>query len=143
MLRSNTVERKIKKIAIAENVKLEGISSTSRRLLDGGQNCSLCDIVAEFYRDEEQTLFNKIGYTILLPYTIALSALTKVGAMGVAMLAKSQEKETIEQLVQLGVIQPGQEQHFIAKIEALNKENNQIFAFTADDIANEVGGISR
>lgn len=143
MLRSNAVERKIKKIAIAENVKLEGISSTSRRLLDGGRNSSICDIVAEFYRDEEQTLFNKIGFTIILPYTIALSALVKAGAMGVAMLAKLQEKETIEQLVQSGVIQPGQEQHFIAKIEALNEDNDKIFAFTADDIVNEVGGISR
>lgn len=104
MLIDSKTERVINSIGIAENAKLEGISKTSRRILNGGDNTTLLNHITQAYSEFNEDIkngevalgtFRKVGLTVALPYTLLLGFTLKMGADVRTLVAMAREEKTL------------------------------------------------
>ena len=144
MLKDSKTTRIINSIGVAENAKLEGISTTSRRILNAGQNESIFDIISEAYKEfgeeakEENAFlgnFKKLGFTISLPYTLLSGFAFKIGADIKTLVSMAREEANISSLVSNGIIKQEDVPSLIEKISQL-ENYERIYS-------GEVGGIAR
>lgn len=150
MLIDSKTERVINSIGIAENAKLEGISKTSRRILNAGENNTMFGIIAQSYSEFNEDIkngevalgtFRKVGFTVTLPYTLLLGFATKIGADVRTLVAMAREEKNIATLVKNGIIKKEEVPALIGKVQKLDDFTRTMSADVA--LYQMEGGMSR
>jgi hypothetical protein len=150
MLIDSKTERVINSIGIAENAKLEGISKTSRRILNGGDNTTIFNHITQGYSEFNEDIkngevalgtFRKVGFTVTLPYTLLLGFVTKIGADVRTLVAMAREEKNIATLVNNGIIKQEDVPALIGKVQKLDDSTRTMSADVA--LYQMEGGMSR
>lgn len=137
MLKDSDI-KKINKVCIAENTKIEGISATSRRILSAGYDKSISDVVKEEYRniiDERDNTYdnyypghyqhlgatmNVIGFYACLPFYLSILSIIMFGAKFKTSILKLREDKYLSDLVSSGVIDEKDIPKLLEKISRLD-----------------------
>ena len=137
MLKDSDI-KKINKVCIAENTKIEGISETSRRILGAGYDKSISDVVKEEYRniiaDRNNTYdnyysghyqhlaatMNVIGFYASLPFYLSILSVNMLGTKFKTSISKLREDKYLSDLVSSGVIDEKDIPKFLEKISSLD-----------------------
>lgn len=150
MLIDSKTERVINSIGIAENAKLEGISKTSRRILNGGDNTTIFNHIAQGYSDFNEDIkngevtlgtFRKFGFTVTLPFTLLLGFTMKMGADVRTLVAMAREEKNITTLVNNGIIKQEDVPALLGKVQKLDDSTRTMSADVA--LYQMEGGMSR
>lgn len=150
MLIDSKTERVINSIGIAENAKLEGISKTSRRILNAGEDNTMLGIIAQSYSEFNEDIkngevalgtFRKVGFTVTLPYSLLLGFATKIGADVRTLVAMAREEKNIATLVNNGIIKQEDVPALIGKVQKLDDVTRTMSADVA--LYQMEGGMSR
>lgn len=137
MLKDSDI-KKINKVCIAENTKIEGISTTSRRILNAGHDKSISDVVKEEYRnviDDRNNIYdnyypghyqhligtmNEIGFYACLPFYLSILSINRLGAKFKTSIIKLREDKYLSDLVSSGVIDEKDIPKLLEKISRLD-----------------------